>query len=102
MSEQAPARPRYGYWLFVSIPVALALDVVFGGLARFSWCGFNTCLYKPGDPSVSITFLVVIGVVSFLALALPPWIPGWRRPVISAAAGLVAAAVTSLLVFQPR
>ncbi|MFP3467175.1 hypothetical protein [Leifsonia sp. SIMBA_070] len=102
MDTHAPPRPRYGYWLLVSVPLAVLLDVIFGGLARFTWCGFNTCLYQPGDPTLSISFLCGIAVITFLAVVLPPWTPGWHRPVVAGVIGLVIAGVAALFVFQPR
>ena len=41
----------------------------------------------------------MVALVTFLAVALPPWIPGWRRPVIAAAAALVVVGIGAFWVF---
>ena len=103
--EPVRQRPHYAFWLLGSIPLAILVDVVLTGLARFAWCGFDRCLYPSTAAesmlNVVLTSSLLFGIllVTSLALALPPWIPGWRRPVIAAAAGLAAVAVASAVVF---
>ncbi|MDR6971563.1 hypothetical protein [Leifsonia shinshuensis] len=38
----AATRPRHGYWLLASIPLALAIDVCCAAFHRFWWCAFYT------------------------------------------------------------
>lgn len=98
--EPQRQRPRYGYWLLASVPVALALDLCFAGFARFWWCGFNTCLSGPGDIVGTTAWVVAAGFVMFLAVSLPPWVPGWRRPVTAAGAGLLISVLVALFAFR--
>jgi len=37
--------------------------------------------------------------VTFLAVVLPPWIPGWKRPTIAGGVALVASAAAAASVF---
>ena len=98
------ARPRHALWLLASVPVALLIDVCLTGWAVFAWCGFGTCYdaQTVADSRVgwvTIPLLCGVFVVSFVALALPPWIPGWRRPAIAATAAIVALVLASWTVF---
>ena len=100
-AQTTPQRPRYSFWLLASIPLALFLDVWVVGFARFAYCGLAYCLNHPGDVVTSVACLAVAGFVMFLAIALPPWIPDWRRPLIAAAAGVLIAVVGGVYAFQP-
>ena len=99
-ADAAPRRPRYGYWLLASIPVALLVDSLFCGFASLAVCGFGSCRYEPRYLGLAVILIFAIWLVTFLAVVLPPWIPGWRRPVIAAVIGLVAAGVATLIAFQ--
>jgi hypothetical protein len=101
-ADASPRRPRYGYWLLASIPVALFVDACFCGFAGLAVCGFGSCRYEPRYVGLAILLIFGIWLVTFLAVVLPPWIPGWRRPVIAAAIGLVTAAVATVIAFQLR
>lgn len=94
-------RPRYGYWLLASTPFALFLDVWVVAFGRFAYCGLAYCLNHPGDTVTPVICLCIAGFLVFLAVALPPWIRGWRRPVIAAAAGTIVAFLGSLYAFLP-
>ena len=98
------ACPRYALWLLVSIPVALFIDVCLTGWAAFAWCGFGGCNYPHAGADSVVAFVTIpllggVFVVTFLALALPPWIRRWRRPAIAATGALVALALASGAVF---
>lgn len=90
--------PRYPVWLALSLPAALVIDVCVAGFGRFAWCGFG-CATQAGDLGVAVVCLAIVAVVTFLAVALPPWIPGRRRPVIAAVAALMAVVLGALWVF---
>ncbi|QNE36405.1 hypothetical protein [Leifsonia shinshuensis] len=98
IAQAGPRRPRHRYWLPASVALALALDVAAAGFGRFAWCGFG-CQDAPGVLPVALGSVGVVAVVTLLAVALPPWTPGWRRPVIAAAAGLAAAGLAAVWVF---
>ena len=95
-------RGQYACWLWASVPVALIIDVGLTGLAGFTWCGFNTCHYSSTSAELRISVMTTIpllfGVflVTFLAVVLPPWIPGWKRPTIATAVGLMALTAASV------
>ncbi|MGN7797842.1 hypothetical protein [Leifsonia sp. 22587] len=99
-ADSAATRPRHGYWLLASIPLALAIDVCCAAFGRFWWCAFNTCLYAPGDVVGTSLWVAAAGVVMFLAVALPPWIPGWRRAAIAGGAALIVAVPAALFAFR--
>lgn len=107
MSSGLPARQRSrsALWLLGSVPIAVVVDVILTGLARFAWCGFGRCLYPSTAAEFTLTVVLTgsllggILLVTWLAVALPPWIPGRRRPVIAAAVGLAAVAVACAFVF---
>lgn len=100
-TEEPTRRPRYGYWLLASIPFALFLDVWVVAFGRFAYCGLAYCLNHPADIVTPVVCLCVAGFLVFLGVALPPWIPGWRRPVIAAAAGVLVAFAGSFYAFRP-
>ncbi|MEN2741617.1 hypothetical protein ABCS02_27855 [Microbacterium sp. X-17] len=95
-AEAGPPRPVL--WLAASVPVALVVDALVAGFGRFAWCGFG-CSQAPGDVGVALGSLAIVAVVTFLAVALPPWIPGWRRPVIAAGAALMVVGIGAFWVF---
>lgn len=99
-TETPSRRPRYGYWLLASVPVALFIDFWFAAFAAFSWCGLNYCLNAPSDGGTTVGYVAGVWVVTFLAVALPPWIPGGRRPAIAAAIGLLVAGLAALYAFR--
>lgn len=82
-------------------PVALFLDLWVAAFAHFAYCGLAYCRYEPGDLATPLVCLGVAWLLMFLAVVLPPWIPGWRRPVVAAAAGLVVAVAAAIYAFQP-
>lgn len=90
--------PRPVFWLAASVPVALVIDFCVAGFGRFAWCGFG-CTQPPANLGFVLACLAIVALVTFLAVALPPWIPGWRRPVIAAAAALVVVAIGAFWVF---
>lgn len=101
-SPAVARRPRYAFWLLASVPFALAVDAAAAGFGRFAWCGFGTgCADAPGVLPAALGCLGVIAGVTFLAVALPPWTPGWRRPVIASAAALAVTGLAALWVFPP-
>ncbi|MGH1548247.1 hypothetical protein ACRAWB_03320 [Leifsonia poae] len=90
--------------MLVSIPVALFIDVCLTGWASFAWCGFGGCNYPHAGADSDVAFVTIpllsgVFVVTFLALVLPPWISGWRRPAIAATAAFVALALAWDAVF---
>lgn len=93
--------PRPVFWLAASVPVALVIDVFVAGIGKFAWCGFG-CSEAAGDAGFAYGSLAVVALVTFLAVALPPWIPGWRRPVVAGAAALVVVGFGALWVFLFR
>ncbi|KQR53784.1 hypothetical protein ASF88_02725 [Leifsonia sp. Leaf336] len=105
-NDAPPRRARYAYWLLASVPFALVLDVCLTGLADFAWCGLNSCLYptSPAESRMSllaaVPLLFGILLLTFLALALPPWTPGWKRPAIAGAVGLLAVGAATIVVFS--
>ncbi|WP_434315516.1 hypothetical protein [Leifsonia sp. P73] len=90
--------PRPVLWLAASVPVALVIDVFVAGFGRFAWCGFG-CSQAPGEAGVALGSLSIVALVTFLAVALPPWMPGWRRPVVAAAVALVVVGIGASWVF---
>lgn len=101
-AQAGDRRPRFAFWLVASVPFALAVDAAAAGFGRFAWCGFGPgCTDAPGVLNVALGSLGVVAVVTFLAVALPPWTPGWRRPALAAVAALTAAGLASLWVFPP-
>jgi hypothetical protein len=100
-TNTAARRPRYAFWLLASVPFALLLDIWVLAFGRFAYCGLAYCRNHPGDIVTPVVCLCVAGFLVFLAVVLPPWIPGWRRPVIAAAAGAVVALAGSVYAFLP-
>jgi hypothetical protein len=96
-----PRRPfaiyRSVFLLFATVPVALAIDVVLWGVARFFAPGFMADF---DDDRVWRSYLVIVvmGGILFLAITLPPWSSPTRvRMIVATVSAVILIIVCSLL-----